>query len=89
MYIWDSTREVDVFGLSCPNSGIVIPDISDGKFTKRFSEISVEDFNKIWVDSQARDIIKAKLRNPGGMHEWLMVSRADIFKKWGISVEDI
>lgn len=34
-------------------------------------------------------MIKDRLRAPGGYHEWLMVSRAPTFKRWGITAEQI
>lgn len=45
---------------------------------------------KIWNNTDteeynaARKKILAKLRNPGGYHEWMMVSRANIFVGWGV-----
>jgi hypothetical protein len=36
-----------------------------------------------------RSIIESRIRYPGGFHEWHLVSRAPIFKRWGVKAEDI
>ena len=36
-----------------------------------------------------REIIEDRIRYPYGKHEWLMVSQADKFKEWGVSMDDI
>jgi hypothetical protein len=36
-----------------------------------------------------RASVEARVRSPGGFHEWLPVSRAPKFKEWGISAEQI
>lgn len=30
-----------------------------------------------------------RIRQPGGYHEWHLVSRTPEFKKWGVSIDDI
>jgi hypothetical protein len=58
-------------------------------FSKWFDEIVFEDFMKLWVVKATKERIKRRIRHPGGLHEWLMVSRADVFKKWGVSMNEI
>ncbi|KQS93006.1 hypothetical protein [Chryseobacterium sp. Leaf394] len=58
-------------------------------FTKWFDEISLENFLKLWGEKKLRQAIQNRIRHPGGLHEWLMVSRADTFKKWNVSMVEI
>ncbi len=37
----------------------------------------------MWADPKLRESIKDRLRPPGGLHEWHLVSRTDTFKYWG------
>ncbi|NEW09777.1 hypothetical protein GK047_28055 [Paenibacillus sp. SYP-B3998] len=48
-----------------------------------------DEFDKVWADPKLRDTIKDRLRHPGGLHEWHLVSRADVFKRWGVTSEQI
>lgn len=34
-------------------------------------------------------MIEDRIRQPGGYHEWHLVSRTPKFKKWGVSMDDI
>ncbi|GGE63231.1 hypothetical protein [Priestia taiwanensis] len=69
-----------------PNS---VPSVRNGEFNSWFNSLSVEEFDKVWADTKLRDSIKDRLRHPGGMHEWHLVSRADTFKYWGVTAEQI
>ncbi|MCB1036658.1 MAG: immunity 22 family protein [Acidobacteria bacterium] len=40
------------------------------------------------MEKNFRDVVKSRLRHPGGLHEWLPVERADLIKKWGVAFED-
>lgn len=51
--------------------------------------LSPDEFDKVWADPKLRDTIKDRLRHPGGLHEWHLVSRADVFKRWGVTSEQI
>lgn len=66
-----------------------IPSVRGGKFSEWFNSLTPEEFDKIWENSELRDTIEDRLRSPGGLHEWHMVSRAPVFKKWGLTAEDI
>ncbi|MGK9232718.1 RHS domain-containing protein [Inquilinus limosus] len=66
-----------------------IPSVRGGEFQRWFNQLSPDDFDEIWKDPGMRAAIQDRLRSPGGMHEWLMVSRANVFKRWGRTAEDI
>ena len=66
-----------------------VPSIRNGEFEKWFDSLTDKEFDKVWSDTKLRDSIKDRLRSPGGFHEWLLVSRANIFKKWEVSAKDI
>ncbi|MED3999209.1 LXG domain-containing protein [Priestia aryabhattai] len=58
-------------------------------FAKWFNELSVDEFELAWSTPKLRTIIESRIRYPGGYHEWHLVSRAPIFKRWGVTAEDI
>lgn len=66
-----------------------VPSIKNGEFESWFDSLTNDEFDKVWANQDLRDAIKDRLRAPGGFHEWLLVSRANIFKKWGVSAKDI
>ncbi|MFV0394857.1 MAG: hypothetical protein ACK5LC_10755 [Coprobacillaceae bacterium] len=66
-----------------------IPSNRNGEFSKWFDDLSYDEFQQIWSDKRLRTIIEDRIRYPYGNHEWLMVSRVDKFKKWGVSMDDI
>jgi hypothetical protein len=66
-----------------------VPSVRNGEFNKWFNSLTPDEFDKVWADPKLRDIIKDRLRHPGGLHEWHLVSRADVFKRWGVSSEQI
>ncbi|QTD91595.1 PAAR domain-containing protein [Burkholderia anthina] len=81
-YVPQPTSEMDPLGLAkCP-----IPGVNEG-FAEWFNKLTPDEFNDYWKDYSST--IKDRLRSPGGMHEWLLVSRAPTFKQWGLKAEDI
>ncbi|WP_172979363.1 RHS repeat-associated core domain-containing protein [Pseudomonas kitaguniensis] len=66
-----------------------VPSVKGGAFSKWFNELTPNDFDTVWSNKTYQNSIKARLRYPGRMHEWHMVSRADIFKRWGVDAEQI
>jgi hypothetical protein len=66
-----------------------VPSVKDGEFAKWFNSLTPDEFDKVWANPELREKIQARLRHPGGMHEWHLVSRANIFKRWGVSAEQI
>ena len=76
--------------LTPPNNNLeTVPSIRNGEFERWFDALSTDEINKVWADPILRDKIKDRLRAPGGYHEWCLVSRADVFKNWGISASQI
>jgi hypothetical protein len=66
-----------------------IPGTRNNAFNDWYNGLTPEEFNTVWEVPQFRDVIQARIRSPGGLHEWLMVSQTDKFKAWGVSMEDI
>ena len=66
-----------------------VPPLKNGEFYRWFNSLTTKEFNQVWADSQLREKVEYYLRRPGKMHEWLMVSRAPVFKSWGIKAEQI
>jgi RHS repeat-associated protein len=76
-------------GLSKTSDIITIPSVRNNEFNQWFDNLSSEQFDQIWSNPELRKKIQQRLRHPGGMHEWLLVSRADKFKKWGVTADEI
>ena len=66
-----------------------IPTVKNGEFNEFFNSLSVDELDVLWPKSEIRDVIEARLRSPGGLHEWHLVSRTPQFKYWDISAEQI
>lgn len=66
-----------------------VPTVRNGQFKNWFNSVTTEEFDKVWADPKLRESIKDRLRHPGGLHEWHLVSRADTFKYWGVTAEQI
>ena len=89
---WFSKKIDEVFGdkkqkLSLDELIKSIPNINS--FNKWYNELSVEDFDILWSDVKAKSKIIGLIRHPGGLHEWLMCSRANTLKKWNVSMDEI
>jgi hypothetical protein len=66
-----------------------VPSVRNGEFNRWFNELTPDELNQVWRNPELREAVEARLRSPGGMHEWHMVSRAPKFKEWGITAEQI
>ena len=66
-----------------------VPSVKNGEFERWFNLLSKEEFDRMWSNPELKEKIKDRLRAPGGLHEWHLVSRADIFKRWGVTAEEI
>lgn len=64
-----------------------VPGIKE--FNKWFDDLTYKEFDILWKDLVLRRKVERRLRYPGGYHEWLMVSRANVFKKWGVKANEI
>jgi hypothetical protein len=58
-------------------------------FNQWFDDLTFKEFDILWKNSILRRKVEERLRYPGGYHEWLMVSRANVFKKWGVKASQI
>ncbi|WP_162271996.1 ribonuclease YeeF family protein [Cytobacillus oceanisediminis] len=66
-----------------------IPTAKSGNFNRFFNSLTSSELNELWKDKKIRKKIERQLREPGGLHEWHLVSRAPQFKHWNISAEEI
>ncbi|WP_425357931.1 DUF637 domain-containing protein [Pseudomonas asplenii] len=66
-----------------------VPSVRGGEFNRWFDELSPAELDVLWQNKAARDAIEARIRQPGGLHEWCMVCRAPDFKRWGVPMEEI
>ena len=66
-----------------------VPGVRNGKFEKWFDDLTPEELDMLWENPEVRDAIKDRIRSPGGLHEWFMVSRTPTFKQWGVPMSDI
>ncbi|MFS0559426.1 LXG domain-containing protein [Terribacillus sp. 179-K 1B1 HS] len=66
-----------------------IPTAKSGNFNKFFNSLTSSELDELWKDKKVRKKIERQLREPGGLHEWHLVSRAPQFKYWDISAEEI
>lgn len=65
-----------------------IPGIKKG-FVKWFDEVGQAEFDLMWNHVKGKRKITGLIRQPGALHEWLMCSRANVFKQWGVSMKEI
>ena len=65
----------------------VIPSGKD--FVTWFDGLTSKEVGILYSDKQVKMGIQRRLRNGGGKHEWLAVSKAPKWKKWGISVSEV
>jgi RHS repeat-associated protein len=66
-----------------------VPSVKNDEFKDWFDSLTSDELNNLWSDQNIRESIESRLRSPGGLHEWHMVSRAPKFKEWGVSAEQI
>ncbi|MCK0473913.1 T7SS effector LXG polymorphic toxin [Halalkalibacter sp. APA_J-10(15)] len=66
-----------------------IPTAKSGDFNKFFNSLTRSELDELWKDKKIRKKIERQLREPGGLHEWHLVSRAPQFKYWNIGADEI
>ena len=66
-----------------------IPTAKSGNFNEFFNSLTSSELDELWKDKKIRKKIERQLREPGGLHEWHLVSRAPQFKYWNIGAEEI
>ena len=59
-------------------------ELSAGTICDFLDQISIADFQYLWENQEYHDNIAALIRDPGNMHEWLMVSALPYLKVMGI-----
>ena len=89
--LFDELEELEE--LEIPKNKIrkeLIKDVPGVKiFNKWFNDLTPDEFDALWENIKLRNKVKSRLRHPGGLHEWLMVSRAHVFKRWGVTADEI
>ncbi|OUC11749.1 MAG: hypothetical protein B0A82_26535 [Alkalinema sp. CACIAM 70d] len=58
-------------------------------FEEWFDSLTKEEVEALWKNPKAKEILGNRVRDPGGYHEWLKVSKLPKFKEWGVSMRDI
>ena len=81
----DNSQIMDIMKSTTKDN--IIP--SGKKFISWFDGLSYNDIEVLYSDKKVKMAIMRKLRNGSGKHEWLAVSRAPQWKKWGISVKEV
>lgn len=66
-----------------------VPTYASGKFNSWWNDLSVDELKMLLADEGIAKQIKAQVRAPGGLHEWLMTSLGPDVKKLGFTMEDI
>jgi len=66
-----------------------VPTVRNGAFTRWFDDLSPAELDVLWENKATREAIEARIRQPGGLHEWCMVCRAPEFKQWGVPMSEI
>jgi len=66
-----------------------VPSVRNGAFNRWFDDLTPDELDSLWKDTAIRDTIEDRIRQPGGLHEWYMVSRAPTFKRWGVTMDEI
>ncbi|MDN4621057.1 pre-toxin TG domain-containing protein [Paenibacillus sp. PsM32] len=59
------------------------PSVRKIEFNNWFNSLTSDEFDQVWANPKLRDTIEDRLRHPRGLHEWHLVSRANVFKRWG------
>ena len=81
-----SSSNPDVMDIINRTTDGTIPGKED--FPKWFEGLSKQDIITLYKDKKVKNAIQNRLRNGGGKHEWLAVSKAPVWKEW-CSVYDV
>lgn len=68
---------------------VIVPGVRGGEFASWFNSLTKAEMDVLWTNKALKSTVEARLRHPGGFHEWLPVSRAPKFREWGIKAEQI
>jgi filamentous hemagglutinin len=59
------------------------------QFIDWFDALTEDELRTLLSDPAAKDVIAKRIRQPGGLHEWLMVSEMKQVKHWGVSMRTV
>jgi hypothetical protein len=66
-----------------------VPGVRNGVFNRWFDDLTPRQLDELWSDNVIREAMEARIRQPGGLHEWCMACRAPTFHAWGVSMDEI
>jgi hypothetical protein len=66
-----------------------VPARIGGEFHRWFDGLTSSQFDELWAIPEIQKTIRERLLFKGAHHEWLVRSRANVFKAWGLGVGDI
>ncbi len=58
-------------------------------FHKWFDELTQQELELVLADPTLKEALEARIRYPGGLHEWCMVCEISKFKSWEIPMSEI
>ena len=58
-------------------------------FRRWFDDVGIDELDRLYSILNARDILKDRLRHGGGDHEWLLVAKGNVFRRWGRTYDEI
>lgn len=80
------TRTLDEIA---PNGFIPHNSQTDNQFHKWFDDLTLEELDLVLANPSLKTTLEARIRYPGGFHEWCMVCEIRTFKSWKVSMAEI
>ncbi|AEA42346.1 hypothetical protein Fluta_0338 [Fluviicola taffensis DSM 16823] len=72
-----------------PNGIIPSNSQTNNLFHKWFDDLLPEELDLVLGNPSLKEALEARIRYPGGLHEWCMVCEVKTFKSWEISMAEI
>jgi hypothetical protein len=72
-----------------PNGIIPSNSQTNNLFHKWFDDLIPEELDLVLSNPTLKEALEARIRYPGGLHEWCMVCEIKTFKNWEISMSEI
>ena len=72
-----------------PNGIIPSNSQTNNLFHKWFDDLIPEELDLVLGNPSLKEALEARIRYPGGLHEWCMVCEIKTFKSWEISMSEI
>jgi hypothetical protein len=66
-----------------------IPPVGGEEFNEWFDALTMSELRTMTEDPLSRAILDGSVREPGGLHEWLMVAEMERIKSWGVSIRTV